>query len=269
MLYAILAAIAFAAEPVYQMSEQDVDAFLKQQTAEAVPFAQRLETIVDATVGTTYQDGPLGEGPDGTHDTDPLIDLRRVDCVTYVEQTVAMAAAKSYPDLVNRLQRIRYKDGRVNYESRNHFMISDWVRNNPWCMDVTTNLNVPTKTVSRTISRKDFFDLVKAPELGRDTKDEVINLPVIPSDRVAEAESRLPDLALVVFVGKVDWLFSLHCGLYVRGADGKGELIHASSKGGKVMRSPLADYVKSQGDRYIGITAYKITQPEFPNSSNE
>jgi len=148
-------------------------------------------------------------------------------------------------------------------------MISDWVRNKPWCMDVTTTLDVPTEIISRTISRKGFLELVKAPEFGRDTADEVIHLPVIPSDRVAEAESQLPDLALVVFVGKVDWLFSLHCGLYVRGKDGKGELIHASSKGGKVMRSPLADYVKSQGDRYIGITAYKITSPEFPDSSNE
>ena len=66
---------------------------------------------------------------------------------------------------------------------------------------------------------------------------------------------------LVVFVGKVKWLFALHCGVYLPSADGAGAMYHASSKAGLVVATDLSDYVRSQGDRYIGVATYEMTDP--------
>ena len=141
-------------------------------------------------------------------------------------------------------------------------MITDWVRNNPYCKDITAQLGVDTSVVERTISRKNFFERVEAPGLGLDTPDEVVPLTIVPTSLVENAELKLPDTALVVFVGKVDWLFALHCGLYIRNEKGEGKLVHASSKSGEVVEMSLVDYMHSQAGRYLGFTAYELTEPK-------
>ncbi len=70
-----------------------------------------------------------------------------------------------------------------------------------------------------------------------------------------------------MFVGKVDWLFSLHCGLYLRDQDGRGRLYHGSSKAGEVVEMDLADYMNQQAGRYIGFSAYRIDEPNFHEES--
>ena len=144
--------------------------------------------------------------------------------MTYVEQSVALAASRNYAEAVEKLQEIRYRRARINFEARNHFMISDWVENNPWCRDVSTALGVPTVASTRTISKRDFFDRVKASSLGRQTADRDVTVNYIPSALAREALPKLPSPSLIIFVGKVDWLFSLHCGLYLKEGDAQGQL---------------------------------------------
>ena len=109
-------------------------------------------------------------------------------------------------------------------------MISDWVSNNPFHVDVTDQLGVETDKVSRTISRRDFFELVKAPGLGADTPDEKITLSVVPTAKTKQAEENMPSPSLIVFVGKVDWLFSLHFGLYLPAEEYPGRPYAVTSK---------------------------------------
>ncbi len=262
MLSAMLIFLSLAGAPLYEQSPAQVTEYLQGLQAAGQPFEQRLRRVVQDSMGTKYDGGPLGEGPEGKHDADPLVDLTKVDCVTFVEQSVALSIASDYDAMVQRLQLFRYRDGIIDYEHRNHFMISDWIRNNSFCTDITAKLGVKTDIVERTISRKDFFQLVKAPELGQDTPDEVLRQGVIPPSRAAEAEAQLPDTALIVFVGKVDWLFALHCGLYLRDEDGEGYLIHASSKAGEVTKTRLSEYMKSQEKRYLGFSAYSVSEPK-------
>lgn len=261
MILPLLLAATLAADPIHTKDELQVTAYLHHLQEQHQPFQQRLRTVIDDSVGTAYADGPLGEGQGGQYDPDPLVDLTRVDCVTFVEQSVALAITPDYSTMVDTLQDIRYKGGAVDYESRNHFMITDWIRNNPFCVDVTRELGVPTQSITRTISRKDFFKLVKAPGLGETTPDEEVTLPVIPITSAAAVESKLPDTALVVFVGKIDWLFALHCGFYIRDESGEGHLIHASSKAGHVIKMSFPEYAAEQKDRYLGFTVYEVTEP--------
>jgi D-alanyl-D-alanine carboxypeptidase/D-alanyl-D-alanine-endopeptidase (penicillin-binding protein 4) len=265
MLSPLLLVSIVLSAPLYSETEGAIDTYLEKQSSQALSFKDRLRLVIYGTLGTPYQDGPLGEGSTGKYDKDPLIDLGKVDCVTYVEQSVAMATAHSYPALVQNLQKIRYKDGVVDFETRNHFMITDWIWNNEWCDDVTPTLGMPIKTVTRRISKKEFFEKVKAPGLGADVDNANVTINVISPELTGAAEQKIPDGSLIVFVGKVDWLFSLHCGVYLKDETGEGRLIHASSKAGKVVSMSLAQYMNEQSSRYIGFSVYDMKKPGFDN----
>lgn len=257
-----LIAFTVLSSPLFQMSPAEVDSYLDTLGREQDRFPRRLERIALEALGTPYTDGPLGEGPEGTYDKDPLMDLSRADCVTFVEQSVALAAAKSYQEAFDGLQHIRYKGGKIDFEMRNHFMISDWIANNPWCRDISRDLGVETVTSTRVISKRDFFVRVKAPGLGEEEQDRTVTIQYVPSASGGEAAVKLPSPALIVFIGKVDWLFALHCGLFIRDESGKGQLVHASSKAAMAVAMDLADYLTENETRYLGFTAYALDKPK-------
>lgn len=234
-----------------------------RSTAAPETFSDALKKQVVQSLGIPYKDGPLGEGPGAKYDTDPLIDPAHVDCVTFVEQSVAFAATTSDTEAAKLLQKIRYADGKVDYEARHHFFITDWIAHNTFCRDVTETLGVLTEKITRTISRREFFKKQNAPELGTTTPDRRQTVAYVPASLGAVAEAKLPDVALLIFVGKIDWLFALHCGFYVRNKDGSGLLYHASSKAGTVSAVPLITYLGENKTRYLGFTAYEVNAPNL------
>lgn len=243
------------------MTPPEVDALLGRLLVEQPAFEARLSALARAGLGTPYEAGPLGEGPDGAHDQDPLMDLGRVDCVTYVEQTAALAASSSHAEAFALLQRIRYRDGVIGYEERNHFLVTDWLPNNPWARDVTAALGAPLAETTRTISRREFFARVGAEGLGADTPDKTVTVAYLPREHAAAHLDAFPDPALVVFIGaRPDWLFALHCGFYLRAHEGGGKLYHASSRGKGVVAEDLAAYIESQ-ERYLGVMVYALESP--------
>jgi len=258
-MHALLAASLL---PIFEMPPPAVDSYLADLAVREPCFGARVIEVAVRSLGTPYAEGPLGQGPVGTYDQDPLIDLTRVDCVTFVEQTIALAASSSYKEAIGTLQQIRYRDGEVSFETRHHFMISDWIANNRFCRDVTLELGVTARAVSRTISRKDFFKRIGAPDLGVETPDRTIQLAYVASADVRAAEKNLPSPALIIFVGKLEWLFAVHCGFYVRDREGGGLLYHASSQAGRVEATDFIAYLETSS-RYLGFTAYEISKPRL------
>jgi hypothetical protein len=63
----------------------------------------------------------LGEGV--APDDDPLIRYDAFDCTTFVETVLADGDLK-------KLNKIRYKNGEIDFLNRNHFIESDWLMNN-------------------------------------------------------------------------------------------------------------------------------------------
>jgi hypothetical protein len=260
LLSLILAALICAA-PLAGLNPEEVTAYLARLPEN--DFETRLTRVALDAVGTPYADGPLGEGPDGQYDTDPLIDLSRVDCVTFVEQCIALAASRDYDEAFQRLQRIRYLNGQIDYESRHHFFVTDWLAHHIWCRDISGGLGVETAKVTRTISRRGFFQRVNAPDLGHDTPDREVTLSYVPVEAGKAALAQLPTPSLLVFIGrKPDWLFALHTGFYLRDETGAGRLVHASSKAGAVAAVDLAEYLRENAGRYLGFTAYRVSAPK-------
>lgn len=81
----------------------------------------RTAYLGECFLGVPYQESPLGEGV--FPDTDPVIRFDAFDCVTFVETVLADCDE-------NKLNHIRYKDGKIDFLNRNHFIESDWLINN-------------------------------------------------------------------------------------------------------------------------------------------
>lgn len=122
-------------------------------------------------------------------------------------------------------------------------------------------LDAPTREVTRTISKRAFFERVKALELGRDTPAREMTVAYVPLDHAAAAIDHLPSPSLILLIGKVDWLFAVHTGLFLRDAAGNGHFFHASSKSGAVLDDDLAAYLDGS-TRHLGFSAYRIEKPD-------
>jgi hypothetical protein len=86
---------------------------------------KRVLKISAGFLGTPYAFSPLGEG-EGV-DADPLFRWEFVDCLTFVEETMALSLANSWEEVLPLLNDIRYAQGKPHYETRNHLMEAQWV----------------------------------------------------------------------------------------------------------------------------------------------
>ena len=110
--------------------------------AHSLPIADRLEFHTRPWLGLPYTEGPLGEGEG--YDPDPLVRYDTFDCLTLVEEALALSMADS-PEEVNRIRMgLRYRHGGpVTYENRRHFMLAEWIPGNVdegWLQDLTPGL---------------------------------------------------------------------------------------------------------------------------------
>ncbi|MBI3289392.1 MAG: DUF1460 domain-containing protein [Elusimicrobia bacterium] len=280
MKIAILAVLCLLASPGSAQDEHkllaerrpDEIGRLIQEAAKVPEFGKRIEDLSRAYLGVPFKWGPLGEGAGraGAFDGDPLMDFSSVDCVTFVEQTMAMARARDLKSMQRELNRIRYKDGKISYASRNHFPELDWLPNNiaaGYLKDATGEIaGTDVKTATKTIKKRDWY-LAKstsnlegpdAAALGEDEKarrarawralgegfqDETASIPYLPMDKLPAHLDAVPSGAVVSIVRednpKMPVLIS-HQGFFIR-KDGVPYFRHASFNA-KVIDVPFLEY---------------------------
>ena len=221
--------------------------------ADALAPADRVAYWADLTaVGAVYAADPLGEGPGTTPDDGPLLDYARVDCVTYVEQVLALTLSSNTEEAMTTLQCLRYKDGVIDFRWRNHYFVSDWLpNNNPWLEDITGVVGGDAcRTMTKTISRKRFFADKGLPQYA-DIHDEIMTTSYLPRERVADTLPALRQGDLVVFVISTPGIIAGHVGLLRAHPDGLA-LQHAGSKAGAVVTQPLLAYLKAAPTSFLG-----------------
>jgi hypothetical protein len=91
------------------------------------PAAERVLRMSERFINTPYVLSPLGEG--SGVDPDPMFRLDAVDCLTFVEQSLALGLARSDADVEPLLEHLRYAST-PSYEDRNHLMEAQWLPNN-------------------------------------------------------------------------------------------------------------------------------------------
>jgi hypothetical protein len=75
-----------------------------------------------------------------------VIDLTGVDCFTYLDYVEAMRLSKSFKDFRGNVKRIRYRNGQVAFDRRNHFF-TDWREVNTDLVDDVTEAIGGSSTV--------------------------------------------------------------------------------------------------------------------------
>jgi hypothetical protein len=91
------------------------------------PLGERVVAMSQRFLGTPYQVSPLGEGQG--EDPDPLFRFDAVDCLTFVEETLALSVAPSLEDVERVALLLRYGAG-ATYVDRNHLMEAQWLPHN-------------------------------------------------------------------------------------------------------------------------------------------
>jgi len=254
-------------EEVIRLSDQ-------REVSEATP-GQVVLKIGKFFLGAPYRVGLLE-----TKGTEHLVvNLRGFDCVTFVENAVALAQCvrfrqNSFEPFRRLLQKIRYREGRLQgYPSRLHYFC-DWIYDNqkkgivrdvtaeiggsPWRKTLafmtthpelyppfrnTANLR-RMKAIERTISRRSLF--------------------FIPKKALRRLEHRIREGDLVAITTNAEGLDVQHVGIAAR-LKNHIHLLNASSAEGKVVlsRQTLYRYLMERKAR-SGIMVVRILAPPGP-----
>ncbi len=251
MTWAVVAGLMLSAVPGWQALSptQRAEVIAGQQQK---PLPERLVDTSARFLGTPYATSPLGEG-EGP-DADPLIRFDAVDCVTFIETAMALSLAPTDGDVVPVLNRIRYAEGAIGYQTRNHITETQWVPNNVkagFLIDRTATLGAAV-TATKTLDAK-VWSQPAAKALGLDSAHQqqgTFALQILPATRVLAAVKDAPS-GLVVVVVRADRPTAVtrvsHVGLLIQTPKGP-MLRHASRSFHKVVDEPLERYLKRNRD---------------------
>lgn len=220
--------------PLYAMLAKDIDALLREVSAAQPDFFARLAIYTERAKGTPYKLFCLGEGPTAKYDRDPLIDFSRADCVTFIEQMLALALSSNYEQMFANLQRIRYKNGEIGFTTRNHYTHADWIPSNAWLLhDATAEIGgALCADMTKVIDRPAFFRKLGVPEeeLRNVPGPQTMTIKYVPTENLPKIKDRLQSGDIASIVQKMPGIFSAHTGFIMRDEYGNVLLRHASSR---------------------------------------
>ena len=196
-----------------------------------------IETLSRYFLGRGYKPNPLI----GSADTAEVFTaaLDGFDCVTYIETVVALARASNVDDFNDRLREIRYEQGRIQWDRRNHYM-SLWIRNNVR-EGIVTTVEVPDLP---TLSRERVLNVIPGLDPQR------TRLTCVPKAAAPRLERYLQSGDLIFFASTRKNLDIFHAGIIVR--NGKKVLMrHASRSQGSVVEEQLSEFLKA--NRMAGV----------------
>lgn len=209
------------------------------------------EYIGQEYVGAKYQADALGEAV--APDTDPLIRTDAFDCVTFVETVLANGNRE-------KLNKIRYKNGNIDFLNRNHFIETDWLKNNSDLVENVSSEYAPTKNRHVIIDKQNWLRVVH--NLESDFAPQFADLEYIPYEYVSGVHVSEPMIVLFIS-GKSEKSDKIGTDLAV-GHMGfllpDGVLRHASSQYGCVMDTDFYEYAskRMENKNNIGIMLVKI-----------
>jgi len=239
---------------------------------DTLPIGQIVARVGRTFVGTRYVPGVL----DVPGEERLIVNLRELDCVTYVENMLAMARLirqrnTDFDDFRRELTRIRYRDGIVaGYPSRLHYF-SEWISDGERkgiLRDITRELGgIPDpEPINFMSTHASSYAALAAPEnlaAIRDIEQRLSARPryFIPEDRIAEAAPRIQDGDIIAATAAVPGLDIVHTGIALHVGD-QLHLMHAPLVGKNVEISelPLARRIQSI-DGQDGIMVARPLEP--------
>lgn len=260
------------------------DSLLVVKLLNEVPDTMRAEALplhfARSLIGTPYVGATLEADV-----SEPLVvNLRQLDCMTLVENVLALSLAyrsgdRSFRNFCCLLERLRYADGKRNgYPSRNHYF-SQWVCSNArlgmvcelTSADVRTGFN-PFTAVQRLdlhymSTHADKYPLLcgRTADIARIRQAENVfcgtcaaYIPVTNLNRMDGSLAVIRDGDIAAIVTRTDGLDTSHLGfLFWHG--GRLYMLHASSVHKKVTEEacPLYEYMRTKPSQ-LGIRVLRM-----------
>jgi hypothetical protein len=134
-------------------SESELDRLIAEAT-KIKDIGERITFLSGQFLGVPYKELTL-IGSATTPET-LVINIETFDCFTFLDCIEAMRLSGSFADFNDNLIRVRYKEGIVRYDRRNHFF-TDWSeQNREFVYDRTKEIGgKKTETVTKILNRKD------------------------------------------------------------------------------------------------------------------
>ena len=174
------------------------------------------------------------------------LDLSGLDCVTFVENTMGLIYSKDINDYFKTLQKIKYYNSKVSYESRNHYM-SNWLEynaKNGYLDVVTEDLGVPvTREMTRTMN------------VLSEIKPFEIKFKYIGKEFVEKAETKLKNGDIILFVSSNVNVDYAHLGI-INNRKGNCLLRHAKYKKHVLDDLPVSEYIRNKS--FPGIVVARL-----------
>ncbi|MDB5047041.1 MAG: dacB [Fibrobacteres bacterium] len=222
-------------------------------------YPDRLKFFSQALQEKPYFLGPTGEGRFGRIEATPLIDLDRFDCVTYIESSMSLALSHKTREVLPNILALRYGSDTVDYVTRNHYFVEDWLRNNASLVRV---VRFPGDSLlKKPIDKIKFFS---SKQLPAPAVNPVAEIPFMP---YAKALAMMSNWTFgekflgVAFVTDIPGLDVTHTGFLV--ADGKNPpmLRNASQIQHKVADMPFKEYLESRKGKCAGVLFFEFLPP--------
>lgn len=231
-------------------------AWARAEGLDTLPVGEIIARLGRTFVGAPYVPNSLDvEGPERL-----VINLRELDCVTYVESLLAMArmiraGQDDFETFQGELARIRYRDGRLDgYPSRLHYF-SDWIEDNEelgLVVDLTKSMGgvQDTETIDfmtsnpeayRQLAELENYEAMRDIERMISARDRFL----VPQDRIADVASEIRDGDIIAATSSIEGLDVAHTGIALW-VDGRLHLMHAPLVGHNVEISelPLAERIQ-------------------------
>ena len=195
---------------------------------EQTSFGECIGRISEYFLGRPYVEGSLGGGPDLPEEL--RVSLNAFDCVTYIEVVLSLAIARRTDEFVDAVRRFRYKDGKVDWFHRNHYMV-DWARNNEQ-RGLITNLTNGPLTAAKTCT----LGLIA----GLPAK--TTRFRYFPNQSLDAIVEQVQTGDLIFFVSTRTTLDVFHTGLLVK-REGNPLLRHATRTANTVIEQDLSEFI--------------------------
>ncbi len=231
-------------KPLYEFDERDLDVYLGHAQEKYPDLRERVVHFGRKNLGQPYDMYLLGELPFQAHDAQPLYSLDRSDCVVFTEHSYAMALSQDWPTFFAMLQRIRYEDGVVSVQTRNHYTEADWDQNNSWLVqDISEELaGNDVGFYTQRVNRERFFK--NRYGLDVDVPVEELEVSYVPWEKVSDISGQLRDGDFVnVIVGRGNGgAYATHTGLIaIDEEDGTVNFLHSTPP--RVREEPIQEYI--------------------------
>jgi hypothetical protein len=264
LLFMFIATSMLAQKKIYRMSKSEINDLLTKKSAENLTITERMNFYSEMFLGMPYGLNCVGDGVNALYDTNPILTFDTTNCMVFCEDVLALSISDDYENFFNNLQQIRYKDGIIGMKTRNHYTMADWLPENEWLLhDVVKEVaGEHAKTLTRTISHKNFFAGKGIKDMRYVKEDRTMTVNYIPFDALISVKDKFKDGDILALMFKnLDNIFSGH--MLMAYNTPNGLLIRESSLSkNTALDTPFEEWVNgfSNSKKYVGIALMRVNE---------